>query len=248
MRGNASARRGLALLGALVAVAMLAMARGQAAGPAGLPPGPGRDLVLGSCQTCHSLNYLTESKGISRSQWDGLLSAMQQYGLQVTPANRKAMLDYLATYLGPKPPPKPAAETAAAQKIDPEALFAAQCAGCHQAKGQGVPGSFPPLAGNRDLFLDRAFPARVLLHGMAGKIAVGGSSYDGAMPAFAYLSDAQIAALVTYIRGSWGNAAQRPADMTPVDPGTVKALRDKAMTPQEVHAARAALEAQAKGR
>ena len=116
---------------------------------------------------------------------------------------------------------------ASAQPPDGAAIFRDQCAVCHQAEGQGLRGQFPPLAGNGDIFLSRDFPARVVLFGLSGKIAVGGESLDSAMPPLDFLSDAEIAAVVAFIRQSWGNAALPHRAIKPLDAGTVAALRAK---------------------
>jgi mono/diheme cytochrome c family protein len=231
------------LLGAGLALATVLTAGGRAANLTELPPGPNRDLVYATCQTCHSLQYLFESAGIDRDQWNSLLDGMGQYGLEVTPGNRAKILDYLATYLGPHPPPAaPAIAAAPAPKsVNGEALFKTQCIGCHQANGQGLPSYFPPLAGNRDLFRSRIFPVYVLLNGLTGEIKVEGHTFNGQMPSFAHLPDAEIAALINYVRGAWNNAALRPADMAPVDANTVKAARAKPMSSAAVHAYRAGL-------
>ena len=84
----------------------------------------------------------------------------------------------------------------AALADDGPGLFAENCAACHQAKGQGVPGAFPPLAGNKFVQGDPKGPAYVLTHGRGG------------MPNFAEdLDDKQIADILNYVRSSWGNAA-----------------------------------------
>lgn len=233
-------RIGLAV-GAGLALAAVVTAGTWAAGGGTLPAGPNRDLVYGSCQTCHGLDALAESAGISRDQWDGVLASMVQYGLQVTPANRAKILDYLATYLGPHPPP---AELAPASPVQPKAVngatsYGTQCSSCHQSNGQGVAGYFPPLAGNHDLFLSRIYPVDVLLNGLTGKIEIVGQTFNGQMPSFSQLSDAEIAALVNYVRGAWGNTALRPPDMPPIDAETVTRARAKPMSSTAVHGYRA---------
>ena len=50
--------------------------------------------------------------------------------------------------------------------------------------------------------------ANILLHGVSGKIEVAGQSFDGMMPAFAQLSDAEIVGVLTHIRSTWGNQAE----------------------------------------
>ena len=213
-----------------------------------LPPGPNRDLVYGQCRTCHDLQYLEELAGIPRYAWNDMIDSMKQYGLRIPPDQRAKILDYLSTYLGPNPPPKTAAKTATAEPaaVDGATLFKEQCSACHQPNGQGVAGQFPPLAGNPDLFLSHAFPAKVALFGMEGKITTEGKTIESVMPPFAHLSDAQIAAVVNYVRGAWGNDKLKPAGLKPVDAAAVVALRKQTLTPAQVHAERAKLKAAVK--
>jgi mono/diheme cytochrome c family protein len=151
---------------------------------------------------------------------------MKQYGLRISPDQRAKILAYLATYLGPNPPPKTAAPAAAqAAKVDGEAVFKDQCVACHQANAQGVAGQFPPLAHNPDLFLSRDYPVRVVLFGLSGTVTVEGKTFESAMPPLEFLSDEQIAAVVNYVRGNFGNAALKPKDMTPIDAAAVANLR-----------------------
>ncbi len=233
--------RRIAGLGLGLLVAGLVAAGVRAANEIQLPPGPNRELVYGACRTCHDLQYLVESAGIGRDDWASVIKGMGQYGLHIPPAEREKILDYLGTYLGPHPPPAGAAALAAPAAVDGATLFATQCTGCHQANARGVPGNFPPLAGNRDLFRDRLFPVYVLLNGLTGEIEVDGKTYNGQMPSFAHLSDVEIAALIGYVRGSWSNAALRPAGMAPIDAAAVKQARAKPLTPEAVHAYRSRL-------
>lgn len=92
-------------------------------------------------------------------------------------------------------------------KADGAAIFAGNCAACHQATGLGLPGVFPPLSGSEWVLAKKEIPVQVLLHGLTGPITVKGSPYTGVMPAFAQLKDAEIAAVLTHIRKTWGNAA-----------------------------------------
>ena len=86
-------------------------------------------------------------------------------------------------------------------------LFTMNCAACHQTAGQGVPGMYPPLAGSEWVTGDERVLADILLHGVEGAITVGGVRYQGSMPAFWRLSDADLAAIATYVRSSWNNRA-----------------------------------------
>jgi mono/diheme cytochrome c family protein len=99
---------------------------------------------------------------------------------------------------------------------DGSSLFAENCAACHQPKGQGVAGAFPPLAGNKFVQGDPKGPAYVVTHGRGG------------MPNFSDdLDDKQIAAILTYVRTSWGNAGAA------LDPRTVAAQRGAGAPPNQ---------------
>lgn len=199
-----------------------------------LPKGPGVDLVYAKCQTCHDLQYLIDSKGVDRATWQAEIEAMKGYGLTLTPEEEKRILEYLATYMGPNPPPAAPTQASAPEKLDGGELYAQNCAGCHQAQGQGVPGAFPPLAKNPALFNDD-YPVLVVLFGLQGPIEVNGQKINGAMPPFGHLSDAEIAAIVNYLRQAWGNAKLAPKDLKPVTPEQVSELRKQVLTPAKVH-------------
>ncbi len=81
------------------------------------------------------------------------------------------------------------------------------CMACHQQDGKGLAGQFPPLAGSPWVTGSPRVLARILLHGLNGPVQVLGQTYNGVMPAWGRFSDAQIAAVLTFIRGSWGNTA-----------------------------------------
>jgi mono/diheme cytochrome c family protein len=74
---------------------------------------------------------------------------------------------------------------------------------CHQSQGRGIPGVFPPLAGNGVVLAPD--PADILKAILLGIPAQNGSV---PMPSFAgNMNDEQIGALANYLRTSWGNAA-----------------------------------------
>jgi mono/diheme cytochrome c family protein len=102
---------------------------------------------------------------------------------------------------------------AAGAQTDGATLFQQNCSACHQAEGQGVKGAFPALAGDAFVQGDKGAIASLLLHGRGG------------MPNFsADLSDAEIAAILSYVRSSWGNHAP------PIDVATVAGARRTAET------------------
>ena len=88
-----------------------------------------------------------------------------------------------------------------------EKAYAANCAACHQAGGEGVPGAFPGLSGSKVVSGDKAGHIDFVLNGKAGT----------AMAAFGkQLSDLDLAAVITYERNSWNNKTGdvvQPADI-----------------------------------
>lgn len=108
---------------------------------------------------------------------------------------------------------KPASAAAAAgAPVDGAAIFAANCAACHQPTGAGLPGVFPPLDGSEWVHGSPKILANIVLHGIDGEITVKGNSYKGQMPSFAaQLNDAELAGVLTYIRSAWSNKSDAVA-------------------------------------
>ena len=87
-------------------------------------------------------------------------------------------------------------------------VYTANCVSCHGEQGAGVAGAFPALAGNKAVLGGDKYLSNVLLYGLQGQINANGQVYNGVMPAWAAsLTDAEIAAVITHIRVSWGNTA-----------------------------------------
>ncbi len=90
-----------------------------------------------------------------------------------------------------------------------QAKFHQTCELCHQANGQGQEGKAPPLAGSE--WVNAPGPnriVRVVLNGLAGSVTVKGQQWNLAMPAWKdNFTDKDIAAILTYVRGEWGNKA-----------------------------------------
>jgi mono/diheme cytochrome c family protein len=88
------------------------------------------------------------------------------------------------------------------------AIYADQCSGCHAANGSGTRGLFPALHGSA--LVQQADPTslmHVVLRG-SRSIATDKAPTAAAMPEFGWLlKDDEVAAVLTYIRNSWGNAA-----------------------------------------
>jgi mono/diheme cytochrome c family protein len=91
---------------------------------------------------------------------------------------------------------------------DGGALYVANCSSCHQADGKGVPGAFPPLAGDPVVTGNPIAVIAIVKNGLEGRLVVNGQAYSGIMPRWkGLLSDEQIADVITYVRSSWKNRA-----------------------------------------
>ena len=66
-----------------------------------LPEGPNRDLVSKVCQSCHDLQMVFDAAGFSRDDWDMTLEEMKDNGMNISSDDRRKILEYLSTYLGP---------------------------------------------------------------------------------------------------------------------------------------------------
>ncbi|NQW99430.1 cytochrome c [bacterium] len=144
--------------------------------------------------------------------------------------------------------PKPAAEptpldpatldlpkksaTPVAAGIDPAFMKTGQqqflvCGACHGQNGEGTAAA-PPLAGSEWVTGPAENLIRIQLRGLQGPIRVKGQEYNmpGGMAALAYQNDEQIAAVLTYVRNSFGNSAP------PIAAAAVAALRGEVGKPQ----------------
>src|SRR5580658_892507 len=88
------------------------------------------------------------------------------------------------------------------------AIYADECSACHGMDGKGVPYLFPSLAASPNVrSADPTSLVRVLMEG-ARSVATAGEPTAPGMPSFAWkLSDDEAAAVLTYIRNSWGASA-----------------------------------------
>lgn len=78
------------------------------------------------------------------------------------------------------------------------------CVNCHMSNGEGVAGTFPPLANSDFLLQKREESIRGIKYGQQGYILVNGEAYDNTMPPMG-LEDEEIADVMNYILNSWGN-------------------------------------------
>ena len=167
--------------------------------PVALPKAyaPANGVVVPTREAQALLAYLLSLKQPALPGYDAESGAAMR-GAATSTANASAP----ASAAGPGAAPAGSGHDAA----NGQALFTANCAACHQATGEGLPGAFPPLKGNTAVNdADATTHIRVVLHGLQGA-NVAGVDYSSPMPPFAdTLNDADIANIVNYERSSWGN-------------------------------------------
>jgi len=93
-----------------------------------------------------------------------------------------------------------------------EQVYNANCAACHQASGEGIPGAFPSLVAAPSVVGPQADQIAILLNGKGA-----------GMPAWKQLSDVEIASVITYTRNAWANAGTGTDPV--VQPSAVTAAR-----------------------
>ncbi len=93
-------------------------------------------------------------------------------------------------------------------------IFEKHCVDCHGSTGAGVPGAYPPLAGNRAVTLALAANlVQVVMYGGFAPATQGNPRPYGMPPYLLQLGDADIAAVLTYIRSAWGNSASAVTEL-----------------------------------
>ena len=99
-------------------------------------------------------------------------------------------------------------------------LYEVSCGACHQSDGGGQMGVASPLAGSEWVLGDDGVLIRIALDGIRGPIRVKGVLYQLEMLAMRHIyDDAQMAAILTYMRRAWGNRG------APVSPETIREVR-----------------------
>jgi mono/diheme cytochrome c family protein len=203
-------------------------------------------LFLGKCSRCHNdqssflpnwLDYKTayaHRAEIERRVWDSWKESYYKESMPVancpecraiTEDDRALIKEWVDTGAAyGVPPPANVARDKAERIQFGKRLFTITCVPCHQANAQGIPYRYPPLAESDFLNGDKDRAIKVLLHGRQGPIFVNGLGFTNSMPRFP-LSDEQIADVLTYVYGSFGNSGKE------VTPAEVKTARREKVEP-----------------
>lgn len=142
-----------------------------------------------------------------------VLGPMAEVVLHSTQHLSDADLGAMAVFLKALPPtaeaPSPPAATGdtAAARAGAK-LYEQHCAQCHGEQGRGVPGAYPPLAGNRAVTMaSTANLVQVVLNGGYAPATAGNPRPFGMPPFVLVLNDNELAELLTYLRSAWGHQA-----------------------------------------
>lgn len=100
-------------------------------------------------------------------------------------------------------------------------VYDAYCSSCHQSDGGGVPRMNPPLINTKYVLGDSKQLITIILNGLNTPIEINGEEYENPMASHSYLTDVQIADVLTFIRNSFGNKA------SVIQPKEIKLLRIK---------------------
>ncbi len=107
-----------------------------------------------------------------------------------------------------RPPPKDAGAAMPSVAERGASIYEHQCSQCHGDQGQGVSGAYPALAGNRAVLMhETANLVQIVLNGGFAPATAGNPRPFGMPPYVLILTDADVAAVLTHLRTSWGNRA-----------------------------------------
>ena len=98
-------------------------------------------------------------------------------------------------------------------------VYTTYCLPCHQADGGGTPNMNPPLIKTTYVTGDKTRLIKILLNGFNEEVEIDGATYSNPMPQHNFLSDEDIANVLTFVRSSFGNK------VSAVNQGEVKKVR-----------------------
>ena len=100
-------------------------------------------------------------------------------------------------------------------------IYSSQCALCHGSDGRGMGSLNPPLTDSELLAESPEEAIRLVLHGSTALPPTEQAGYANVMPPYPFLSDSQIAAVLSYARDRFAAGAE------PIDPATVQSVRTR---------------------
>lgn len=108
------------------ALALLSVCSAGSVGAQELPAGPGRDVLVARCVSCHESDLIS-SQRLSRAGWGRSLDKMVRWGAIVDATDREPLLDYLAAHFAPTPAASHLVATAPT-----EIVYKRACLACHE--------------------------------------------------------------------------------------------------------------------
>ncbi|MEX1115126.1 MAG: c-type cytochrome, partial [Akkermansiaceae bacterium] len=133
------------------------------------------------------------------------------------PAGVRPKIDEI---LNAAPAPEPTEPELPEHLLAGQTIYLKACIECHQADGNGVEATFPPLVDSEWVKGDTRTLLRIMLGGVYGPIQVNGVEFNSAMPGQIHLTDDEIAATASYVRHAFGKQVGNP-----IAPSEVKTLR-----------------------
>ncbi len=164
-------------------------------------------------------------KGVMMDAEPKSITSLAQTGTPAAKEKLKAVLTVIhwpgqPGYTPPVPPP-PLTKAQQLRFDEGKKIYAGLCIQCHKANGLGQDGLAPPLSGSEWAAGADYRMIRIVLNGLRGPVTVDGKTFTLEMPSLQTLDDEKIANVLTYVRREWDNTA------TPVDPATVKKVREE---------------------
>ena len=162
----------------------------------------------------------------------GPMAEVVQHSLQhLSTADLQAMALYLQANARPTPAastsstPKPVGASVAARGLK---VYERHCATCHGERGEGTPGIYPPLTGNRAVLLgDPTNLVQTVLFGGYGPATAGHPRPFGMPPFVLELDDRDIAAVLTHLRMALQPTGQKASEVTPLQVNRIRAESDQ---------------------
>jgi mono/diheme cytochrome c family protein len=162
---------------------------------------------IGSWNADDIVTYLKTGRN-AKSGATGIMAEVVAYSTShLNDNDLHAIAVYLKDLPGTQERPAPS-QASASMLAAGKAIYDDSCSACHQSSGEGVPFMFPPLKGNANVqSADPTTVLRLILEG-GRTVATDAEPTPSTMPAYDWkLNDDELAAVATYVRNTWGNAA-----------------------------------------